>query len=105
MRKGKTEVKLKLLVEDATFARVVVILKDEGVRPLVGWFVKDQYDKKGYAVLGDDGSISTFRPSHIKYLAYLNGSCIFKGAGKYLIPLPQEPLKEKLRKIQILINS
>lgn len=100
---GKTS--LKLLVEDATFARVVIILKDEGVKPLVGWFVKDQYDKKGYAVLCDDGGISTFCPSHIKYLAYLNGSCIFKGAGKYLIPFPQEPLKEKLRKIQILINN
>ena len=96
---------LKLPIEEATYTRVVVILKDEGAKPLIGWFVKVPYDKECYAVLCDSGNISTFRPSHIKYLAYLNGSCIFKRSGKYLIPFPRKSLKDSLKEIQVLINS
>ena len=96
----------KVSADIALYSRVVVILNDERCTQRVGWFVKDQWDAHKYCVLCDNDTITSFSASNIKYLAYLNGSCIFKGYGKWLVPIfTNESHKDKMKRIQLLLDG
>lgn len=84
--------------------------KDDKV--VEGWLVPDKHSKTSYcllpilskeSILNLGYTIITFTASNIKYLAYLSGACMFKGYGKYLIPIFMNESSEKiLRRIKIL---
>lgn len=77
-----------------------------------GWLVPDKYSKTSYcllpipskdSILNLNYDITSFTASNIKYLAYLSGACMFKGYGKYLMPIFMNENREQiLRRIKIL---
>lgn len=68
-------------IEDLTNNLVLVAFKDKSTAN--GWLVRDDKKKGKYLILSCfNDKITSFSLSHIKYLAYLNGSCFFKYQGK-----------------------
>ena len=77
----------KVTIVVACYEPVVVIFKDNTYS--TGWLVPDQNYEDEYCILpfDPDQDITVLNVSNIRYLAYTNGACIFRGYGKYLIPI------------------
>lgn len=87
--------KNKLEIDTLLHKLVVIVFKDDTTT--WGWFVQSLENKKQYEILPNIGSERPiiFSPSTIKYIAYINGSCIFKGYGRYIQPIFESASLEK----------
>lgn len=99
---------IKCTMDVACYQLVFVEFKDNTFAE--GWLIPSKRYENYYTILSvgpvesviKTGVIS-FSASNIKYLAYLNGACMFKGYGKYLIPIFRNECPEKIaRRIRIL---
>lgn len=98
----------KQSVNIACYQLVFVEFKDNTFAE--GWLIPSKRYENYYTILSvgsvesviKTGVISFFA-SNIKYLVYLNGAYMFKGYGKYLIPIFRNESPEKIvRRIKIL---
>ena len=103
----------KQSVDIACYNPVFIKFKDGTIAE--GWLVPDKYSKTSYcllpipskeAILNLNYNTISFTASNIKYLAYLNGACMFKGYGKYLVRIfAKESSEQILRRIKLLKDN
>lgn len=101
----------KYPVDSACYNPVIIKFKDDSIAE--GWLVPNKHSKNSYCLLPIatvklimNFGIISFTASNIKYLAYLNGACMFKGYGKYLVPIfTKESSEQILRRIKLLKDN